>query len=568
MKELFVIIRNSLWVFSPFKAKQKLLLLFAFILILGSSLLLTLVPSYIGKLIDNINNHEFVKVCLITIGALYLADLVLEIIRKYIVESAATKLLKEFTVKVTSHLLYLDIDWLNKQRSGGLNGRIQRSVEGAVKLLKLNLMDFAPSISQMVFAIIVAFAQNTIIGLLIMGIVPVGFVLVFLQINSQKGIRISLLRAFEENESNIIEILSGIETVRISAEECNQMKRFSNTCENLRQKEMKHHIAMMFFDSLKKINNSFWHIIILLVGFLLYTKGSITVGEIVLFNLLFQNVLTPLQNIHRFIDEGHESSIKIDDLKDLLNVPMDISYSISVDEELPMKSGTAIKINSFNSYYDSRNILKDLNLELLKGSYYGLIGTTGCGKSTLIKSMLNLLHNSSGSIQIYGSPLNQISRETLANLFLYMPQNPFIFHGTIKENILFGCKREMTEEELINAAKSALIYDDILQMDNKMDSLITERGSNLSGGQRQRLALARIFLRFESSNNSIIILDEATSALDNETEKKVLNNLLELLNNGTTIISIAHRLSTLEKADKIFKMDNGKIIKETAYSEL
>lgn len=568
MKEIIVIFKNSLWVYSPFKASQKLLLLFAFALILSSSLLLTLIPRYIGKLIDNINNTDFVIVCLITIGALYMTDLVIEIIRKYIVESAATKLLKEFTVKVTSHLLYLDIDWLNKQRSGGLNGRIQRSVDGAVKLLKLNLMDFAPSISQMLSAVIVAFTQNTIIGFLILGIIPIGFIIVLLQINSQKGIRISLLRAFEENESNIIEILSGIETVRISAEETNQIKRFSTTCENLRKKEMKHHIAMMFFDSLKKINNSFWHISILFIGFLFYIKGSISVGEIVLFNLLFLNVLSPLQNIHRFIDEGHESSIKINDLKDLLNVPNDISYSVSTNEKLQTSNSIAIKINSFNSYYDNRNILNDLNLELLKGKYYGLIGTTGCGKSTLIKSMLNLIHNNSGTIYIYDNPLDKISRESLATLFLYMPQNPFIFHGTVSENILFGCKREVSEEELIIATKKAFIYDDILQMDNKMDSFITERGSNLSGGQRQRLALARIFLRFESSNNSIIILDEATSALDNETEKKVLNNLLVLLNEGATIISIAHRLSTLKKADKIFKMDNGKIIKESVYSEL
>lgn len=218
------------------------------------------------------------------------------------------------------------MNWLKSKRSGGLNGRLQRAVRDTVKLLKLIVMDFLPGILQMTFAIIIALTQNLYIGCLLLLVVLVGLYIVIRQIRSQKGIRISLLKASEENDANIVELLSGIEAVRVANEECKQIIRINNVNEDLRLKEMHHHIKMMFFDSLKNANIILGNLIILLIGIYLVISGTISPGEIVTFNLLFNNVVIPLQNIHRFIDEAHEASLRTDDLREIMSEPLDKSY--------------------------------------------------------------------------------------------------------------------------------------------------------------------------------------------------------------------------------------------------
>ncbi|MFT3994335.1 MAG: ABC transporter ATP-binding protein [Dysgonomonas sp.] len=570
MQDIISIIRNFTWVFHPLKSNMKRALAIALIMIICCSLITSLIPTLVGKVIDHVLIDERVAyLSIATIGILFLIDIIAEVIRKYKIEGTATQVQKDLIVKSSDRLIHLDIQWLNSQRSGGLNGRIQRSVEGAVSLLKLITMDFLPNILQMIFAMVIACITNIYIGIILLLVSAIGIYIVIRQIHSQKGIRLSLLRAREDNDANIVELLTGIESVRVANEETKQIKRIEAVNENLRNVEMKHHIKMMMFDSIKKVNIVFWNVVILLIGLILASQRIITPGDMVTFNLLFNNILIPLQNIHRFIDEAHEASLKTNDLRDLLDMKEDASYSPIQEKNKIENDSYAASISNLSFSYDDKEILKDVSARFTMGNYYGIVGATGCGKSTLLRLMMNLIHIQKGELKILGKDIQSISREQLSSMIIYMPQTPYIFRGTIRENLLFGSKSEYNDHDLWWALEQVCLSDDIKQLDDQLDFMLNERGSNISGGQRQRVALARVFLNVEKSKHShIVILDEATSALDIYTEDKVIENLLAIIDKKTTIIAIAHRYTTLKNANEIICMNSGRITQIIDYAHL
>ncbi|MCS2253810.1 ABC transporter ATP-binding protein/permease [Bacteroides fragilis] len=462
------------------------------------------------------------------------------------------------------------MNWLKSKRSGGLNGRLQRAVRDTVKLLKLIVMDFLPGILQMTFAIIIALTQNLYIGCLLLLVVLVGLYIVIRQIRSQKGIRISLLKASEENDANIVELLSGIEAVRVANEECKQIIRINNVNEDLRLKEMHHHIKMMFFDSLKNANIILGNLIILLIGIYLVISGTISPGEIVTFNLLFNNVVIPLQNIHRFIDEAHEASLRTDDLREIMSEPLDKSYLTDNSIMITKKCCPhVIEVKNLSYGYKENTIFRNVSISLEKGKYYGIIGNTGCGKSTLLKLLMRLMPVNDGKIIFLGEDINTVSRKELSNKIIFMPQTPYIFSASIRENLLFGCQHGGSDEILWWALEKVCLKDYVAGLEKKLDYSINEMGNNLSGGQKQRIALARVFIQImQKEDDHIVILDESTSALDVDTERIIINNLLELKKQNETIIAIAHRFCTLEKTDEIIEMKNTSTYNIISYTEL
>ena len=209
-------------------------------------------------------------------------------------------------------------------------------------------------------------------------------------------------------------------------------------------------------------------------------------------------------------------------------------------------------------------ILNKFNIDIEKGMFLGIAGPSGCGKSSLIKAICKL-EQGHGEISIDSRNIESLSRKDISEIIALVPQKPFLIAGTIYENICYGIEREVSLQEVEEATKKAFIYDYINGLPNKFDSQISEGGDNLSGGQRQRIAIARVFLR----KPKILILDEATSALDNTSEKYIQTEIEKLQKeNNTTIISIAHRLTTLKNCDRIIVLDKGKIEESGKFNEL
>jgi ATP-binding cassette subfamily B protein len=332
--------------------------------------------------------------------------------------------------------------------------------------------------------------------------------------------------------------------------------------------EVRHHFQMSLFGGAKALNEGLVHIVVLGVAIYLAVQGQITFGDVLTFSILYLNVMTPLGEIHRVLDEGHESSLQVGELLEMLAEPIDPSFATSTVQVPPLRPGEpAIVIDNLHVEYarlDEKHpqTLHGISLTIHHGETIGIAGRSGGGKSTLLRVLLRLIHPCGGTVLVGGVPLEAVSRAAVGKLFGYVGQSPFVFAGTITENIAYG-NENASPDAIRRAAEMAHLHDEILAMPGGYQAVITERGQNISGGQRQRLAIARILLK----QPPILILDEATSALDNISERQVQRALGMTSADRTTII-VAHRLSTLRDADRIFVFDEGRIVEVGSFDHL
>lgn len=553
--------------------KQKLKFVIIIFIMIGSAILTQITPKAIGWLTDdvlNVNGVSFKKVVpfLILILIVNVANEVIKIARRVMVEDVATRTEKKARGMVIKSLLMAPLSYFRKNMTGNIHGRLNRCLDGTIKLEKLLFMDFAPAIFNSIAAIVTIFITlPATLAMPMLLVIPVGIIIVLAQINSQRGIRVELLESKSGMDGTIVELINGIEVIRICDSVDFEIDRFDNKSEFLRSKEMKHHKAMAKYDCLKFINQAVFSVLIIGLSTYLATKGRISVGSVLTAYLCFNQLIKPLEELHRIFDEVSECTVLAGDFFEMVEIPNDFSYQETKSELNNKVTDEIINIENLNFHYSENQeklILKNFNLNINKGMYLGIAGPSGCGKSSLIKSICKL-EKAEGTIILDDTNIDNLNRKDIANIIALVPQTPFLIAGTIYENITYGINREVTQEEVEEAAKKAYIFDYIDGLPDKFNTQISEGGNNLSGGQRQRIAIARIFLR----KPKILILDEATSALDNTSEKHIQSEIEKLQKeNNTTIIAIAHRLTTLKNCDKIIVLNKGKIEENGKFDEL
>lgn len=554
--------------------KQKRNFIIIIIIMIVSAGLAQLTPKAIGWLTDDIlveNQVDFIKVVpfLIFILVVNVVNEVIKILRRVMVEDTATRTEKKARGIVINSLLKAPLSYFRENMTGNIHGRLNRCLEGTVKLEKLLFMDFAPAIFNSIAAIITIFITLPIsLALPMLLVIPIGIAIVFRQISTQKGIRVELLETKSAMDGTIVELLNGIEVIRITDSVDLETNRFNNKSEFLRKKEMKHHKQMAKYDCLKFINQAVFTVLIIGISTWLATKNIITVGNVLTAYLCFTQLTKPLEELHRIFDELSECTVLATDFFKMIELPNDFSYQKIDKTNLKQIEGKDIvEIKDLTFYYNENKekiILDKFNLNIKEGMFLGIAGPSGCGKSSLIKAICKL-EKGDGKIYIDGKDINYLTRKDISNIIALVPQSPFLIAGTIYENICYGIDKEVTMEEVEEAAKKAYIYDYINNLPDKFNTVIAEGGNNLSGGQRQRIAIARIFLR----KPKILILDEATSALDNTSERHIQLEIEKLQKeNNITIISIAHRLTTLKNCDQIIVLNKGKIEQNGKYNEL
>ncbi len=553
--------------------KQKIKFLIIILIMIVSAVLTQMTPKAIGWLTDdvlNVNGVTFEKVVpfLILILVVNVGNEIIKIIRRVMVEDVATRTEKKARGMVIRSLLMAPLSYFRKNMIGNIHGRMNRCLDGTIKLEKLLFMDFAPAIFNSVAAIITIFLTLPItLALPMLMVIPIGVTIVLAQINSQRGIRVELLERKSSMDGTIVELINGIEVIRICDSVDFETNRFDTKSEFLRNKEMKHHKAMALYDCLKFINQAVFTVLIIGISTYLATKGIISVGAVLTAYLCFNQLTKPLEELHRIFDEVSECTILASDFFEMVEIPNDFSYLDTKRELNNEVTDEIINIKNLSFHYSEdkdKLILKNFNIDIEKGMYLGIAGPSGCGKSSLIKSICKL-EKADGTIILDDTNIDNLNRKDISNIIALVPQSPFLIAGTIYENITYGINREVSIEEVEEAAKKAYILDYIEELPEKFDTLISEGGNNLSGGQRQRIAIARIFLR----KPKILILDEATSALDNTSEKHIQSEIEKLQKeNNTTIIAIAHRLTTLKNCDRIIVLNKGKIEESGKFDEL
>lgn len=553
--------------------KQKLRFILIIIIMIVSATLAQMTPKAIGWLTDDIltkNEISFNKVIpfLVFILIVNVANEVIKIFRRVLVEDTATRTEKKARGMVIKSLLMAPLSYFRKNMTGNIHGRLNRCLDGTIKLEKLLFMDFAPAIFNAIAAIITIFLTLPItLAMPMLLVIPIGVFIVLKQIKSQKGIRVELLESKSGMDGTIVELINGIEVIRICDSLDFETKRFDDKGEFLRAKEMKHHKAMAMYDCLKFINQAVFTVLVIVISTYLATKNIISVGAVLTAYLCFNQLLRPLEELHRIFDEVSECTVLATDFFKMVEIENDFSYLPIKTKSENKTTNEIINMENITFYYsenEDKIILDNFNIDIEKGMYLGIAGPSGCGKSSLIKSICKL-EKAEGTIIVDDKNIDNLTRKDLSKLIALVPQSPFLIAGTIFENITYGIDREVSIDEVEEAAKRAYIYDYINGLPDKFDSLVSEGGNNLSGGQRQRIAIARIFLR----KPKILILDEATSALDNTSEKYIQAEIEKMKQeNNTTIIAIAHRLTTLKNCDRIIVLNKGKIEEDGKFDDL
>jgi ATP-binding cassette subfamily B protein len=594
----------------------------------GTSVCSTALALFLGMLVDGVQrgtlaheSHETLYYLaawyLGLIAVAYLVREFLNVVRRYLVTNACTRINRDMSLQLVSHMMSVPLAALQREKVGTLQGRILRSVDGLVRFLRLNFMEFIPALFTGVFALVATIIKMPILGLVMIGVVPITVILTIRQLMSQKEVRLQLMRSCEEIDGAVVEQLGGIEYVRAADTMQLEMDRLGKATEKRRAMEVRHHFQMSLFGCAKALNEGMVHVLVLGFAIYLAIDGRISFGDVLTFSILYINVMTPLGEIHRVLDEGHESSLQVGELLEMLADPIDRSFATPAviqdsgfrgqesgvrvpDEEegltpapcplapapgpLTPDSCTltrdpclltpvlrpgepAIVVDDLQVEYNTPDekhpqTLHGVSLTIRHGETIGIAGRSGGGKSTLLKVLLRLVHPCGGRVLVGNVPLEELSRAAIGRIFGYVGQSPFVFAGTITENIAYG-NENPSEDDIRRAAEMAHLHDEILLMPGGYDAAITERGQNLSGGQRQRLALARILLK----HPLILILDEATSALDNISEREVQRALGMTSSNRTTIL-VAHRLSTLRDADRILVFDEGRIVETGKFTDL
>ncbi len=297
----------------------------------------------------------------------------------------------------------------------------------------------------------------------------------------------------------------------------------------------------------------------------LWIDGSISIGTIMLMQIYLFKVFVMVWNMGRQMSAMVNAFADAKEIIDIFETPIDVQ-DIAKPEKCKIKAGK-IEVKDINFSYHSgeeegESIFKDFSLVAASGEKIGLVGHSGSGKTTITKLLLRFMDIDSGEILIDGQNIAKIKQDDLRRNISYVPQDPILFHRSLRENIAYG-KSDATEAEMVAAAKAANAHDFITSLPQGYDTLVGERGIKLSGGERQRVAIARAMLK----DAPILILDEATSALDSISERHI-QEAFERLMKGRTTLAIAHRLSTIQKMDRIVVFDKGAIVEQGTHAEL
>ena len=355
--------------------------------------------------------------------------------------------------------------------------------------------------------------------------------------------------------------LSGITTIKSFTSEDYEISRLAQESEGYRRSNTRAIKLSAAFIPLIRMLILVGFTALLLFGGMAAVNGKMSVGTYSVLVFLIQRLLWPLTRLGDTFDQYQRAMASTNRVMDLLDTPIAI-HTGEIDLPVATVRGEVELRNVTFAYQDRSPVVKNLSLHIPAGKTIAIVGSTGSGKSTLVKLLLRLYEVQSGTMTLDGIDIQQLNLRDLRRCIGLVSQDVFLFHGSVAENIAYG-SFDASDDEIIKAAKVAEAHEFIERLPQGYETIVGERGQKLSGGQRQRIAIARAILK----NPPILILDEATSAVDNETEAAIQRSLERITVNRTTI-AIAHRLSTIRNADRIYVMEYGQFVESGTHQEL
>jgi len=544
-------------------------LLLGFVLTLASTAA-TLVPPYLTiPLMDDVlipfQNGQAIDPVLVgwLLGGLLGAGLLawgLGWARTWLLALVSERIAADLRTSAFEHLLGLSLDYFGAKRTGDLMARIGSETDRLSVFLSLHALDFATDVLMLGMTSVILFSINPWLALVTL--LPLPFIAWMIHL-----VRDRLRTGFEKVDrvwgdvtSVLADTIPGIRVVKAFAQERREAQRFKTANQHNLEVNDRINKTWSLFTPTVTLLTDIGLLVVWGFGIWQVSQGDITVGVLTAFIAYIGRFYGRLDSMSRIVSVTQKAAAGAKRIFDILD------HQSSVPEPadpLPMPPVTgALRLDRVGFRYGSRSVIRDLSLDIRPGEMIGLVGHSGSGKSTLVNLLCRFYDVSEGRILADGVDLRQVRVADYRQHIGLVLQEPFLFFGSVADNIAYG-RPGATREQIVAAARAAHAHDFILRLPHGYDSLVGERGQGLSGGERQRISIARALL----IDPKILILDEATSAVDTETEKeiqKALDNLVQ----GRTTIAIAHRLSTLRKADRLVVMDRGEIVEVGPHDEL
>jgi ATP-binding cassette, subfamily B, bacterial len=536
------------------------------ILLVGVQLVIPwIIKLLIGAITDQMaasQTMSFVTSLTLAMLGIYVLRAVLTFLRSYMAHVAGWGVVAEVRGHIYNHLQRLSLRYYADKQTGQLMSRVVNDTDLFEQLIAHAVPDVLVNILTLVGVSIVLFSLNW--RLTLFSIIPIPLVILSLRVYA-KYVR----PAFRDRQKELGDLnallndnISGIREIKAFTREEEELHRVGLGIDRYRRSLLRALRLMSIFQPFVDFTSSLGLLIVIYFGGQLAFKGVLAVADLVAFFLYLDLFYQPVRNLGNSWEQVQGALAGADRVAEIMAEEPEIQDQAGAIH-LPGRAKGDITFSKVNFHYnEGEAILEDINLEIPANHVVALVGPTGVGKSTLVSLIPRFYDVCSGKILLDGKDIRDLTLESLRRQVSIVLQDVFLFHGSVRENILFG-RPEATEQEIITAAKVANAHTFITDLSEGYDTMIGERGVKLSGGQKQRLSIARAVLK----DAPILILDEATSSVDTETEL-LIQEALERLMVGRTAIIIAHRLSTIRNADMIVVLDDRGIVELGTHTEL
>ena len=554
--------KNGLLSFLPLIFKQKSLIAY----IVLSSLLVTIIniggSYYLQGILDEyIPNQMKSTLGIISIGLIitYILQQAMSFSRDYLLTVLSQRLSIDVILAYIRHIFELPMSFFATRRTGEIISRFT-DANSIIDALASTILSLLLDVSILILVGSVLLAQNPNLFLLSLISIPIYIFIIFSFMKPFEKMNHDVMQSNSMVSSAIIEDINGIETIKSLTSEENRYQNIDSEFVDYLEKSFKLTKYSILQTNLKQGTKLVLNIFILWFGAQLVMSSKISIGQLITFNTLLSYFTTPMENIINLQTKLQSAKVANNRLNEVYLVESEFQV-----QENPVHSNFLMGDIEFDDlsykYGFGRDTLTDINLTIKEGDKVSLVGVSGSGKTTLAKMIVNFFDPYKGQITINHQDIKNIDKKILRRHINYLPQQAYIFNGSILENLTLGGNNMISQEDILKACELAEIRQDIERMPMGYQTQLSD-GAGLSGGQKQRIALARALL----TKSPVLILDEATSALDVLTEKKVIDNLMSLTDK--TILFVAHRLSIAERTNRVIVLDQGKIIEVGSHQEL
>ena len=533
-----------------------------------SSVLASIWPVKLGELYTDISGGKISGgsqgiVAIATFGLIYFSAECITILRRVLLDCIIATHEAEIRETSVEKLLKMPVSYYAGCLSGEKTAQLNQGVAGLSQLIKILCNDIVATVLTAACTLIqvVLKAPLAMAGIMLLYLATTLLVSVF-QIRSQNGIRENIIKQKNSLDGQICQSISNLELIRsMDAEEYERI-RLEPAIQKVSATEKKHHRYMGSFDCVKQFCKIAFQVIILFASIIMVANGRMSAGAVISVCMLFQQLIKPIDEVYRFMDETASSVVKAKVLTEVMDSGEDSIFSVQAETHSSSEDDIVLRDVAIKNPEKNKTLAYYDRLRIPGNKVVALSGESGCGKTTMIRSLTRYYPYTSGAISVFGNDLDLYSQRELTDKLCYLPQKAFFFAGTIRENLVYGIERTVTDEEMRSALRKACLLDALIEkvskhstttVDDILSYEIGEGGTGLSGGECQRLSLARAFLR----KPKLYIFDESTANLDAVTADKVLTNIEEYAKAiKAGVVYISHDKNVVDRCDTVIYVDN------------